>query len=78
MAESTFKLGRIRDAALHFNDLAEAGSDKKYLRLAKLRLGDCFRYLGDKQTARLFYQDVVTNFADSEEAKKAAEKLEAL
>ena len=78
LAESTFKLGKIRDAALHFNDLAEAGDDKKYLRLAKLRLGDCFRHLGDKKTARLFYQDVVTNFADSDEAKKATEKLQAL
>lgn len=78
LAESTFKLGKIRDAALYFNDLVEAGGEQKFLRLAKLRLGDCFRHLGDKKTARLFYQDVVTNFADSDEAKKAKEKLQAL
>ena len=78
LAESTFKLGKIRDAALYFNDLVDAGSNKKYLRLAKLRLGDCFRHLGDKKTARLFYQDVVSSFAASDEAKKAAEKLQAL
>ena len=78
LAESTFKLGKIRDAALHFNDLVDAGGDTKYLRLAKLRLGDCFRHLGDKKTARLFYQDVVSNFAASEEAKQATEKLQAL
>lgn len=78
LAESTFKLGKIRDAALYFNDLVDAGGDKKYLRLAKLRLGDCFRHLGDKKTARLFYQDVVSNFATSEEAEQATEKLQAL
>lgn len=78
LAESTFKLGKIRDAALYFNDLVDAGGDTKYLRLAKLRLGDCFRHLGDKKTARLFYQDVVSNFAASEEAKQATEKLQAL
>ena len=78
LAESTFKLGKIRDAALHFNDLVEAGGKEKHLRLAKLRLGDCFRHLGDKKTARLFYQDVVDNFANSAEAKKATEKLQAL
>ncbi len=78
LAESAFKLGKIRDAALYFNDLVDAGSDKRYLRLAKLRLGDCFSHLGDKKTARLFYQDVANNFADSEEAKTATEKLQAL
>ncbi len=79
LAESTFKLGKIRDAALYFNDLVEAGGDdEKYLRLAKLRLGDCFRFLGDKKTARLFYQDVVDAYAGSEEAHKATEKLQAL
>lgn len=78
LAESTFKVGRIRDAALHFNDLVEAGADKKYLRLAKIRLGDCFRYLGDKATARIFYQDLIDNFADSKEAQQAAEKLQAM
>ena len=78
LAESTFKLGKIRDAALHFNDLLEVDSEKKYMRFAKLRLGDCFRHLGDKKTARLFYQDVISNFADSDEAKKAMEKLQAL
>ena len=78
LAESTFKLGKIRDAALYFNDLVDAGGEKKFLRLAKLRLGDCFRHLGDKKTARLFYQDVIDNFSASKEAKKAAEKLQAL
>ena len=78
LAESTFKLGKIRDAALYFNDLVEAGSTRRYQRLAKLRLGDCFRHLGDKKSARLFYQDVINNFADSEEAKKATAKLQSL
>ena len=77
LAESTFKLGKIRDAALHFNELVESG-ENKYATQAKIRLGDCFRHLGDLATAKLFYQDLIDNHPQSAEAGKATVKLESL
>lgn len=74
-AESLFKLGRLRDAALKFNRLAaEAVMPEKGSHIA-FRLGDCFRLLGDKKAAVVFYQDVVAKFPESEEAEAAREQL---
>lgn len=78
LAESTFKLGKIRDAALHFNELLELNAEGKYVKTAKIRLGDSFRHLGDTATAKLFYQDLLDNHPKSAEASKAAEKLKSL
>lgn len=78
-AESAFKLGKIRDAALYFNELVEQSAEEdKYTKTAKTRLGDCFRYLGDVATAKLFYEDIVRSYPESQEATKAEEKLQAM
>ena len=77
-AESAFKLGKIRDAALYYNELVEHADDGKYTKTAKVRLGDCFRYLGDVATAKLFYEDIVRSYPQSQEATKAEEKLQAM
>lgn len=77
LAESTFKVGKIRDAALHFNELVEKG-DSRYATQAKIRLGDCFRHLGDLAMAKVFYQDLIDNHPQSAEADRATAKLESL
>ena len=77
-AESTYKLGKIRDAALHFNELVDFASDGKYVKTAKVRLGDCFRHLGDVATAKLFYEDIIDAYPKSDEAQRAAEKLKTM
>ena len=76
-AESLYKLGRLRPAALAFNDYLDL-NPKSYLAHAKLRLGDCFRHLGDKATARLYYEELLAKHAKSEEARLAKERLEKL
>ena len=77
-AESAFKLGKIRDAALYYNELVEKSGEGKYTKTAKTRLGDCFRYLGDIATAKLFYEEIVRSYPESQEAVKAEEKLQAM
>lgn len=77
-AESLFKLGRLRDAALKFNRLASESSLPEKGSHIAFRLGDCFRLLGDKKAAVVFYQDVVAKFPESEEAEAAREQLSKL
>ena len=74
-AESLYKLGKLRDAALKYNDFLESKPEKKYLPTAKMRMGDCFRHLGEFDTSRIYYEEVLAEFPKSEEAKTAKERL---
>ncbi len=74
-AESLYKLGKLRDAALKYNDLLDSKPEKKYMAKAKLRMGDCFRHLGDKVTAKLYYEELISEFPDAEEAGTAKDRL---
>jgi len=77
-AESLYKLGKVRDAALKFNEFIESRPSTKYLPEAKLRMGDSFRHLGDKDTAKLYYNELIREFPDSKEATAAKEKMAAI
>ncbi len=74
-AESLYKLGKMRDAALKYNDFIESRPSNKFLPRAKLRMGDCFRHLGDKDTAKLYYDELIREFPDSSQAGKAKEQI---
>jgi TolA-binding protein len=77
-AESLFKLGKIREAALAFNDISENNNYKKFFPKVNLRLGDCFRLLGDNKVALLYYESLIKTYPNSQEAvyaKKVREKL---
>ena len=73
-AESLYKMGQIREAALKFNEYLEM-KPKYNIAKVKNRLGDCFRHLGDKSTAKLYYQEVISDFKGSKDAKIAKERL---
>ncbi len=73
LAESLFKQGQLNESALKFNELVEL---KQKVSTAKLRLGDVFYKLGDRSTAKLYYQDLVDNHPKSKEARSAKEKLD--
>ena len=51
---------------------------KNHLAHAKLRLGDCFRHLGDKATARLCYEELMAKHTGTNEAKLAKDRLDKL
>ncbi len=77
-AESLFRTNKHREAALKFNEFIEMKpSDAKRVPHAKMRMGDCFRSLGDAATAKLYYQDVVDKHPNSPEAGRAKERLQA-
>ena len=75
LAESLYKLGKLRDAALKYNDYI-ALSPKKHLAHAKLRMGDCFRHLGENSTAKLYYEELMSQFPSTSEAQKAKERMQ--
>jgi len=74
-AEAYFKLGKMRDAALKFNDLADSKPSATMMPLVKMRLGDCFRNLGDPATAKIYYEELIADFPSTDEAVKAKERL---
>jgi TolA-binding protein len=73
--ESLMKLQRPKEAALQFNELIELKPGEKQMALAKLRLGDAFKAMGDKDTSKLFYDEVATKYAGTPEADKAKKAL---
>ena len=74
LAESLFKSGQTREAALKFNEYLE-GKPKEHIPLALLRMGDCFRDLGDTETAKIYYQELIKKHNSSDEAKQAKTKV---
>jgi TolA-binding protein len=74
MAESLYKAGDIREAALKFNDYIES-KPKEHMSVALLRMGDCFQQLGDAETAKIYYQELIQKYGSSAEAKQAKNKL---
>jgi TolA-binding protein len=78
-AESLFKMGKMRDAALKYNDLVELkNSSGKYSAHSKMRMGDAFRHLGDPATAKLYYEELVQKHPKAPETAKAKERLSEL
>ena len=77
LAESFYKSGQVRDAALRYNDYLESKPSEN-LSFSLLRMGDCFKQLGDAETAKIYYQELIQKYSKSEEAKQAKEKLSKL
>lgn len=73
--ESLMKLGHPKEAALQFNELIELKPAEKQMALAKLRLGDAFKAMGDKDTSKLFYDEVASKYAGTPEGDKAKRAL---
>ena len=73
--ESLMKLGRQKEAAVQFGDLIDLKPGDKQTAIAKLRLGDAFKALGDKDTSKLFYEEVSTKYAGTPEGEKAKKAL---
>jgi tetratricopeptide (TPR) repeat protein len=77
-AESLFALNKFRDAALEFNHLLVVPGIEVHLPAIKLRLGDCFRKLGDAKAAMIFYKELLRDFPQSKEADAAREQVNQL
>ncbi len=74
-AESLYRAGRVKEAAVNYDEFLKSKPHKKYLPFAKLRLGDSFKSMGDKDVAKIYYKELIKDFPDSAEAKKAKGQL---
>ena len=77
-AESMFKLGAIREAALKFNQYSESYPSDSRMHHIQMRMGDCFKFLGDLDTAKIYYQEVIDKYPNSNSAKTSTTRLNKL
>jgi len=77
-AESLFRLSRLEEAALEYDKLLKIPTLTSSYPHIQLRLGDCFRRLGDKATALIYYGELTAKSPNSSEAKSAEEHIDKL
>lgn len=78
-SESLFKLGKLKEAAVSYNDLVKKDKKEKYGARAFSRIGDCFRFLGDNKAASAYYKQLIEKYPktpEGERAKSLIKKLE--
>ena len=73
--DSLMKVGKHKEAALQFNEIVESKPSDKAAANAQLKLAECFKAMGDKETSKLFYEELVSKYPDSPEAAKAKKAL---
>ncbi len=73
--ESLMKTNKHKEAALQFNEILEGKPSEKSAAYAKLKVAECFKAMGDKDTSKLFYEEVISKYPDSPEAAKAKKAL---
>jgi TolA-binding protein len=72
---SLMKLNRHKEAALKLNELIDLKPSDAVSATAKLKMAECFKAMGDKDTARLFYEEILARYPESPEAPKAKKSL---
>lgn len=75
VAESYFKQGKFREAALNYGEFLEKKPPKKLVATAKMHIADAFKKLGDTSTANVYYEELIKEFPNSSEAEHAKERL---
>jgi len=75
LAEASFNKGEFREAARRFQAVLDESSKSQWASWALLRQGECFEEMDQSDNAKLFYQDVISEYPKSKAAKEAKEKL---
>ena len=78
LADSHYALKSFRKAAINFSDYLEASTNEKRAATAKLKLADCFLQLGDKETARIYLDEIIEKHGKTKEAKLASNLIKSL
>ncbi len=76
IAESWQNEADYKTAAAAFQLVADKYADSTWAPWSVLRVGECFSALGDKDTAKLFWSDVVQRYPKSKAAKEAKSLLQ--
>ncbi len=77
-AQDLFKQKDWQNAIIEFQKYRDKNPKGKHVAEATYKIGVCFHELSLKEDAKTFYQEVVASFPNSEEAKKAKNRLKAL
>jgi TolA-binding protein len=77
-ALSNFEDKKWKEAILSFEQYREKNPKGKHAAEAAYKTGVCFQELGMIEEAKVFYQDVLAKFPQSDMAKKAQSRLKAL
>ncbi len=77
-SESLFRTGSIQEAAISFSELLKKDHLGDLEPKARLRMGDCFRSLGDKKTALSYYKLLIDKFPESKESELAKKHIKKL
>ncbi len=75
LAEAKFNAKLYPAAVLAFQKVLDEHKDSPWAAWAMLRQGECFEAQGQKQNAKLFYEDTVRLYPKSKAAKEAKAKL---
>ena len=74
-AEASFNQKKYQEAATRFQDVLNVNSTSPFAAWSLFRQGECFAELGDEESAKAFYEDVITDYPKSKAAKEAKKKL---
>lgn len=77
-AEQLFSKKDFRSAILEYQKYRERNPKGKNFAVATYKMGICFQELGMKEDAKAFYDEVISKFPKSDEAKKSRIRLQKL
>ncbi|MEK6774943.1 MAG: tetratricopeptide repeat protein [Bdellovibrionota bacterium] len=77
-AQDLFKQKDWQNAIIEFQKYRDKNPKGKHVAEATYKIGVCFQELSLKEDAKTFYQEVVASFPNSEEARKAKNRLKGL
>ncbi len=78
VAEDYYVKKQWQDAAISFEKYRKANPKGKHAAEALYKIGVSFQELGSKDEAKIFFKDVLSQYPNSGEAKKAASRLKAI
>ncbi len=75
LAETWFAEGSFQQAVLAYEDVVQGDPEGEWAPPAMLRQGECFQSMGRGDEARLFWEDLVARYPQSDEALRARDRL---
>jgi TolA-binding protein len=77
-AEDFFEKKQWQDAAISFEKYRKANPKGKHAAEALYKIGVSFQEMGSKEEAKVFYKDVMSQYPNSTEYKKASTRLKGI
>lgn len=74
-AASFYKIKLYQEAALEFNKILENYQSGVFGPISQMRMADCYKKLGDKDTARIYYNEFLKKYKRSKYRKEVKKKL---